>query len=80
MRSSNPVFSRRGFTRGSQYAGFGTSGGQGAAQQGGNPYAAQGAPYGGQPRNPYDGPRTAGPSSWSRCTPSRPPGRPGPAG
>ena len=60
MRSSNPVFSRRGFTRGSQYAGFGTSGVQGAAQQG-NPYAGQGAPSYGQPRNPYDTPRTGSP-------------------
>jgi uncharacterized YccA/Bax inhibitor family protein len=62
MRSSNPVFSRRGFTRGNEYAGFGTG-----APQGGNPYAAQGGgnPYGPPgggpaqqaPRNPYDQPR-----------------------
>jgi uncharacterized YccA/Bax inhibitor family protein len=47
MRSSNPVFSRRGFSRGSGYAGFGT-----AQPQAGNPYAQQGqaAPYA---TNPY---------------------------
>jgi uncharacterized YccA/Bax inhibitor family protein len=43
MRSSNPVFSRRGFSREDGYAGFG--GQQGAAPQ------AQGNPYGGG--NPY---------------------------
>lgn len=57
MRSSNPVFSRRGFSRGDEYAGFGAQaqgapGVQGAqpgpyAQRGGNPYAQA-------PRNPYD--------------------------
>ena len=63
MRSSNPVFSRRGFTRGTEYAGFGgqaAQGGRGA--QGGNPYAQGGTPYpqaGAQyppqgARNPYD--------------------------
>jgi uncharacterized YccA/Bax inhibitor family protein len=46
MRSSNPVFSRRGFTHGNGYAGFEGQGAQGVAQ-GGNPYAAA-------PRNPYD--------------------------
>ncbi|MFI0780180.1 Bax inhibitor-1/YccA family protein [Streptomyces sp. NPDC021212] len=45
MRSSNPVFSRRGFSRGGGYAGFG------AAQQAGGPAAAQGNPYAGT--NPY---------------------------
>ena len=47
MRSSNPVFSRRGFSRDSGYAGFGT-----AQPQAGNPYAPQGqaAPYA---TNPY---------------------------
>ena len=56
MRSSNPVFSRRGFTRGDSYAGFGAQNAQGA-QQGGNPYAQQaGNPYA-QPQggNPYAG-------------------------
>jgi uncharacterized YccA/Bax inhibitor family protein len=54
MRSSNPVFSRRGFTRSNEYAGFGTPGpAQGV--QGGNPYAQQGGnPYAQAPRNPYD--------------------------
>jgi uncharacterized YccA/Bax inhibitor family protein len=48
MRSSNPVFSRRGFTRGDGgYAGFG---GQ-QQPQGGNPYAG-GGPYAGT--NPYN--------------------------
>ncbi|WP_016910709.1 Bax inhibitor-1/YccA family membrane protein [Streptomyces xiaopingdaonensis] len=47
MRSSNPVFSRRGFSRENGYAGF-----QGAQQQPvpGNPYA----------NNPYAQPQTAG--------------------
>ncbi|MGW2330823.1 Bax inhibitor-1/YccA family protein [Streptomyces sp. NPDC001700] len=45
MRSSNPVFSRRGFSRGGGYAGFG------AAQQAGGPAAVQGNPYAGS--NPY---------------------------
>lgn len=57
MRSSNPVFSRRGFSRGGGYAGFG------AAQQAGGPAAAQGNPYAGSnpyaqtqaPTNPYAG-------------------------
>jgi uncharacterized YccA/Bax inhibitor family protein len=56
MRSSNPVFSRRGFTRGNEYAGFGAQGAPGAQQ--GNPYAGQGGtPYGQGPRNPYDQPQ-----------------------
>ncbi|HET6635386.1 MAG TPA: Bax inhibitor-1/YccA family protein [Streptomyces sp.] len=47
MRSSNPVFSRRGFSRDSGYAGFGT-----AQPQAGNPYAQQpqAGPYA---TNPY---------------------------
>jgi uncharacterized YccA/Bax inhibitor family protein len=45
MRSSNPVFSRRGFSRGGGYAGFG-------GQQGATPQA-QGNPYPGT--NPYAG-------------------------
>ncbi len=47
MRSSNPVFSRRGFSRNNGYAGFGA-----AQPQAGNPYAQQapGAPYA---TNPY---------------------------
>jgi uncharacterized YccA/Bax inhibitor family protein len=64
MRSSNPVFSQRGFTRGSEYAGFGGQAAQGGAgyPQAGNPYAQGGAGYqqAGAPyppqgaRNPYD--------------------------
>ncbi|MEU4210292.1 Bax inhibitor-1/YccA family protein [Streptomyces sp. NPDC026206] len=50
MRSSNPVFSRRGFSRGnSGYAGFGAAPQAGAAAQG-NPYATN--PYA-EPTNPY---------------------------
>ncbi|MEU5029856.1 Bax inhibitor-1/YccA family protein [Streptomyces milbemycinicus] len=45
MRSSNPVFSRRGFSRDGGYAGFG------AAPQAGGPAAVQGNPYAGG--NPY---------------------------
>ncbi|MFK8910797.1 Bax inhibitor-1/YccA family protein [Streptomyces sp. YS-3] len=51
MRSSNPVFSRRGFSRDNGYAGFNT-----APQAGGNPYAqAPTAPHGTNPyaTNPY---------------------------
>jgi uncharacterized YccA/Bax inhibitor family protein len=51
MRSSNPVFSRRGFTRSGVYAGFGApqAGGPAAIQTspGGNPFAQQ------PPTNPY---------------------------
>ncbi|MER5969346.1 Bax inhibitor-1/YccA family protein [Streptomyces sp. NPDC002055] len=61
MRSSNPVFSRRGFSRDTGYAGFNAppqAGGPAAAQQGnpyaGNPYAqAPGNPYAQQAGNPY---------------------------
>ncbi|MEU1788041.1 Bax inhibitor-1/YccA family protein [Streptomyces sparsogenes] len=49
MRSSNPVFSRRGFSRDGGYAGFG------AAPQAGGPAAAQGNPYAGG--NPYAQPQ-----------------------
>ncbi|MFF9087328.1 Bax inhibitor-1/YccA family protein [Streptomyces sp. NPDC014991] len=47
MRSSNPVFSRRGFSRDNGYAGFNTAPQAGYAQ--GSPYA-QGNPYA---QNPY---------------------------
>ncbi|MFE6776431.1 Bax inhibitor-1/YccA family protein [Streptomyces sp. NPDC057702] len=49
MRSSNPVFSRRGFSRDNAYAGFNTP------PQAGGPTATQGNPYatGAQPTNPY---------------------------
>ncbi|MFD9488367.1 Bax inhibitor-1/YccA family protein [Streptomyces sp. NPDC059991] len=46
MRSSNPVFSRRGFSRDNGYAGFNT-----APQAGGNPYAQ--APTSPSATNPY---------------------------
>jgi uncharacterized YccA/Bax inhibitor family protein len=65
MRSSNPVFSRRGFTRGSEYAGFGAQGARGVRQgspdlgQGGNPYAQA-------PRNPYDQPRPLTPDQMEQ--------------
>ncbi|GAB2921464.1 Bax inhibitor-1/YccA family protein [Streptomyces heilongjiangensis] len=53
MRSSNPVFSRRGFSRDNGYAGFNTAPQAGGAAVGtqANPYAQQGAnPYA---TNPY---------------------------
>ncbi|MER7497644.1 MULTISPECIES: Bax inhibitor-1/YccA family protein [Streptomyces] len=66
MRSSNPVFSRRGFSRDNGYAGFNTApqaGGAAVGAQGnpyatGNPYAQPGAgadPYAQNPyaQNPY---------------------------
>ncbi|MEC4017323.1 Bax inhibitor-1/YccA family protein [Streptomyces sp. H27-D2] len=60
MRSSNPVFSRRGFSRDNGYAGFNAQQAGGpAAVQGGNPYAgagpqAQGGnPYAQGANNPY---------------------------
>ncbi|MFJ3304892.1 Bax inhibitor-1/YccA family protein [Streptomyces sp. NPDC086549] len=53
MRSSNPVFSRRGFSRDNGYAGFNTAPQAGYAQ--GNPYAQSGNPYAQNPyaQNPY---------------------------
>lgn len=53
MRSSNPVFSRRGFSRDNGYAGFNTAPQAGYAQ--GNPYAQGGNPYAQNPyaTNPY---------------------------
>ncbi|GAA2283587.1 membrane protein [Streptomyces ruber] len=54
MRSSNPVFSRRGFSRDNGYAGFNTAPQAGGAAVGtqANPYA-QGNPYAQQGGNPY---------------------------
>ncbi|MET8679138.1 Bax inhibitor-1/YccA family protein [Streptomyces sp. NPDC004647] len=56
MRSSNPVFSRRGFSRDNGYAGFNAApqaGGPAAnPYAGGNPYAQPADPYA-QPTNPY---------------------------
>ncbi|NGO46296.1 Bax inhibitor-1/YccA family protein [Streptomyces ureilyticus] len=54
MRSSNPVFSRRGFSRDNGYAGFNAqpqAGGPAVGTQG-NPYA-QGSPHAPQGGNPY---------------------------
>ncbi|MGW0827407.1 Bax inhibitor-1/YccA family protein [Streptomyces sp. NPDC002845] len=48
MRSSNPVFSRRGFSRDNGYAGFNT-----APQAGGAAVGTQGNPYAQQDGNPY---------------------------
>ncbi|MBP5906311.1 Bax inhibitor-1/YccA family protein [Streptomyces sp. LBUM 1478] len=48
MRSSNPVFSRRGFSRDNGYAGFNT-----APQAGGAAVGTQGSPYAQQGGNPY---------------------------
>ena len=59
MRSRNPVFSRRGFSRDNGYAGFNTApqaGGPAVGTQQGNPYAQQaGNPYAQNPytQNPY---------------------------
>ncbi|MFC9911885.1 Bax inhibitor-1/YccA family protein [Streptomyces sp. NPDC059862] len=59
MRSSNPVFSRRGFSRDNGYAGFNTAPQAGGAAVGtqGNPYAqpSAGNPYAQNPyaQNPY---------------------------
>ncbi|MET9733079.1 Bax inhibitor-1/YccA family protein [Streptomyces sp. NPDC006458] len=52
MRSSNPVFSRRGFSRDNGHAGFNTAPQAGAVGTQGNPYAQ---PAGGNPyaQNPY---------------------------
>ena len=46
MRSSNPVFSRRGFSRDNGYAGFNAAPQAGAATAGANPYAQQDTQYG----------------------------------
>ncbi|SFJ73514.1 Bax inhibitor-1/YccA family protein [Streptomyces pini] len=57
MRSSNPVFSRRGFSRDNGYAGFNAT----QQPQAGNPYAANPYATGAQPTNPYaQQPQTAG--------------------
>jgi uncharacterized YccA/Bax inhibitor family protein len=54
MRSSNPVFSRRGFSRDNGYAGF-----HGAQPQAGNPYATD--PYAQTAGQPYPAPPAAPP-------------------
>ncbi|MFJ3955402.1 Bax inhibitor-1/YccA family protein [Streptomyces libani] len=57
MRSSNPVFSRRGFSRDTGYAGFNAppqAGGPAAnPYAGANPYAQGGNPYAQDATNPY---------------------------
>ncbi|MEU5546364.1 putative YccA/Bax inhibitor family protein [Streptomyces sp. 2333.5] len=57
MRSSNPVFSRRGFSRDTGYAGFNAppqAGGPAAPPYAGaNPYAQGGNPYAADATNPY---------------------------
>ncbi|MEU9064842.1 Bax inhibitor-1/YccA family protein [Streptomyces sp. NPDC048430] len=52
MRSSNPVFSRRGFSRDNGYAGFNAAPQAGAAAAGANPYA-QGTAANPYATNPY---------------------------
>ncbi|MFE7468470.1 Bax inhibitor-1/YccA family protein [Streptomyces sp. NPDC057499] len=52
MRSSNPVFSRRGFSRDNGYAGFNTAPQAGAPAAGANPYA-QGTAANPYATNPY---------------------------
>lgn len=54
MRSSNPVFSRRGFSRDNGYAGFNAAPQAGAATVGANPYATN--PYA-QPDTQYGAPQ-----------------------
>ncbi|WP_406394650.1 Bax inhibitor-1/YccA family protein [Streptomyces sp. NBC_00887] len=57
MRSSNPVFSRRGFSRDNGSAGFGAAPQAGAPAAGANPYA-QGAAANPYATNPYAQPDT----------------------
>ncbi|GHH02133.1 Bax inhibitor-1/YccA family membrane protein [Streptomyces rubradiris] len=61
MRSSNPVFSRRGFSRDNGYAGFNTAPQAGYAQ--GNPYAQN--PYA---QNPYAQADVQAPATTGRMT------------
>ncbi|MDQ0991321.1 Bax inhibitor-1/YccA family protein [Streptomyces sp. V3I7] len=58
MRSSNPVFSRRGFSRDAGYAGFGTAPQAGYAQ--GNPYATNPYAQQGQQYAPPQAPVSTG--------------------
>ncbi|MFE9627350.1 Bax inhibitor-1/YccA family protein [Streptomyces sp. NPDC006527] len=56
MRSRNPVFSRRGFSRDNGYAGFNAApqaGGPAVGAQQGNPYAQGATPYAQPAGNPY---------------------------
>ncbi|WP_062216425.1 Bax inhibitor-1/YccA family protein [Streptomyces sp. NBRC 109706] len=70
MRSSNPVFTRRGFSRDGGYAGFNA----GPQPQTGNPYAGSPAnPYAPQPGNPYAPQPQVGPDGgYAPVTPTRP--------
>ncbi|WP_405390372.1 Bax inhibitor-1/YccA family protein [Streptomyces sp. NBC_01102] len=67
MRSSNPVFSRRGFSRDNGYAGFNAAPQAGAPAAGANPYA-QGAAANPYATNPYaqQDPRYGAPQAPAR--------------
>ncbi|WNO74144.1 MULTISPECIES: Bax inhibitor-1/YccA family protein [unclassified Streptomyces] len=69
MRSSNPVFSRRGFSRDSGYAGFNAQQPQaGGPAVGNNPYAqGTGNPYATNPYAPADTQTGAGPQAPARA-------------
>ncbi|MFE6132373.1 Bax inhibitor-1/YccA family protein [Streptomyces sp. NPDC056437] len=69
MRSSNPVFSRRGFSRDSGYAGFNAQQPQaGGPAVGNNPYAqGTGNPYATNPYAPADTRTGAGPQAPARA-------------
>lgn len=67
MRSSNPVFSRRGFSRSGGYAGFNA----GHQPQAGNPYAPQGPAGNPYASNPYAQPQ-AGQPGYPPVAPPRP--------
>ncbi|MFD7442373.1 Bax inhibitor-1/YccA family protein [Streptomyces sp. NPDC059909] len=67
MRSSNPVFSRRGFSRDNGYAGFNTAPQAGGPAVGTNPYAqGAGNPYATNPYAPADAQLGAPPQAPAR--------------
>jgi uncharacterized YccA/Bax inhibitor family protein len=67
MRSSNPVFSRRGFSRDNGYAGFNAQQPQAGGPAVGNPYAqGAGNPYATNPYAPADTQYGAGPQAPAR--------------
>ncbi|MDT0270443.1 Bax inhibitor-1/YccA family protein [Streptomyces sp. DSM 44915] len=67
MRSSNPVFTRRGFSRDGGYAGFNA----GPQPQTGNPYAGSPAnPYAPQPGNPYAQPQVGPDGGYAPTRPN----------
>jgi uncharacterized YccA/Bax inhibitor family protein len=67
MRSSNPVFSRRGFSRDNGYAGFNAQQPQAGGPAVGNPYATgAGNPYATNPYAPADTQHGAGPQAPAR--------------